>query len=147
MDGRMGTDASIESLNRCTCPTVPACHQDDPPATDRTPDAWNNALPSFAVKSRPPQSALTQCTDGGSGRLEHGSDSTPPHAGSATPSPERIMQIDFSQIDFSWLHRCRRSVSARLRLTPLSRSRNQRADGDGCVEFAPDAEVAHGLRV
>ena len=30
---------------------------------------------------------------------------------------------------------------------PLSKSRNQRADGDGCVEFAPDAGVADGLRV
>jgi hypothetical protein len=30
---------------------------------------------------------------------------------------------------------------------PLNGSRNQRADGDGCVEFAPDAGVAHGLRV
>ena len=30
---------------------------------------------------------------------------------------------------------------------PLNGSRNWRADGDGCVEFAPDAGVAHGLRV
>ena len=28
----------------------------------------------------------------------------------------------------------------------LNRSRNGRADGDGCVEFAADAEVAHGSR-
>ena len=30
------------------------------------------------------------------------------------------------------LHRCRTSVSAQLRLNPLSASRNWRADGDGC---------------
>jgi hypothetical protein len=29
----------------------------------------------------------------------------------------------------------------------LNGSRKWRADGDGCVEFAPDAGVAHGLRV
>ena len=36
---------------------------------------------------------------------------------------------------------------AAARANPLKRSRKWRADGDGCVEFAPDAEVAHGLRV
>ena len=30
------------------------------------------------MKRRPPQSALTRSTDGGSGRLEHGANSTPP---------------------------------------------------------------------
>ena len=29
----------------------------------------------------------------------------------------------------------------------LNGSRNLRADGDGCIEFAPDAGVAHGSRV
>ena len=40
---------------------------------------------------------------------------------------------------------CRTSVSAQLRLTRLSRSRNQRADGDGCVGSHLDA--AAGSRV
>src|SRR5262245_22951252 len=32
------------------------------------------------------------------------------------------------------------------RANPLSKSRNQRADDDGCDEFAPDAGVAHGFQ-
>ena len=35
------------------------------------------------MKRRPPQSALTRSTDGGSGRLERWGNSTPPHAGQA----------------------------------------------------------------
>ena len=43
-------------------------------------------------------------------------------------------------------------IAAEIRLSsdganPLNGSRIWRADGDGCVEFAPDAGVAHGLRV
>ena len=40
------------------------------------------------MKRRPPQSALARNTDGGSGRLEVGSNSTLPHAGQAGGSFE-----------------------------------------------------------
>ena len=46
--------------------------------------------PNFAVKRRPPQSALTRSTDGGSDRVEHGCNSPPRPRWIGPPSQERI---------------------------------------------------------
>ena len=60
------------------------------------------------------------------------------------PRP-RLLQ-DRCQIDIE--DRARQNIRlGSAAANPLSRSCNQWADGDGCVEFAPDAGVAHGLRV
>ena len=96
-------------------------------------------MPSFAVKRRPPQSALTRSTDCEGARFRI---RPSPHAGQAGGSFEgaKIEPGGYWAI-----------CSAKIRLTsdeanPLSRSWNQQADGDGCVGSHLDAAAA-GSRV
>ena len=95
------------------------------------------------VKRRPPLSALTRSTDGGSGRVEHGDQST--HRAWRTGRGCSLIGVVSKS-------RTSRAEKQKIRLSSdganlLNGSWNGRADGDGCVEFAPDAGVAHGLRV
>jgi hypothetical protein len=82
------------------------------------------------------QSAQAPST-GGSDRMEHGNQCDP------TPMLDRpgvIRRRTQPRTAARQLQNIRLGSAA---ANPLSKSRNQRADGDGCVEFASDAGVAH----
>ena len=69
----------------------------------------------------------------------------------AVPTHEKLQNIRLRSVAVAKRARAPSSLQ-NIRLSsdwanPLNGSRNGLADGDGCVEFAPDAGVAHGLRV